>query len=270
MGGACQFFCSDVSLVLLSDPRRGFGLLHRLDANSSGLVLGAQTHMAYYHLQWQLDSLRIGREYVVLCHGFVPPGIGWINARLKQVEGNQSVVASDGRPSMTELKVQAHLCQEGRQYSLLAMSIRTGRSHQIRAHLQFIGHPAVCDSKYSNAQTFEYDKTWCPHNFVHRCRLSFADCFGGQHQATQPLSKGLQSVLASLEPANEWSAKGVQPWLDFDVMSFEECPDGGVHSRSKAAGSSNALLVLNTAQEKTIPTKESQPRRNLCWSLCIL
>merc|ERR1712157_480542 len=103
------------------------------------------------------------RDYIVLCHGCIPPEKRGINSKV------------GGKPSETYLKVLAHLVRQQQNYSLVAIRIRTGRMHQIRAHTEDIGHPTVCDGKYTAPQVFRADREWCPRNFLHRYRLLFRD-----------------------------------------------------------------------------------------------
>merc|ERR1712224_116028 len=97
-------------------------------------------------------------------------------------------VAPDGKPGATRVKVVGHFSRQPQAssasanlreqpllYSLLVLRLITGRSHQIRAHMQYLGHPVVCDAKYTDAATFAEDCRWCARNFLHRYRLAFAE-----------------------------------------------------------------------------------------------
>ena len=223
---------------ILKDSSHLHGFLHRLDVPSSGLILVAKAHEAFYHLMIQLHLGEIARDYIVLCHGWVAPSTRQIVASVlwSDSAGSSSpsrALASDlsgGKPSVTKTKVLAHLMREQQSYSLVAIRIQTGRRHQIRAHLAHVGHPVVCDPKYGRAareasrsaepgsaqsednestktwidegsgrNLAEADKIWCPRNFLHRYRLEFAHVHG--IRAIQaPLPEDLKQALLHLTP----------------------------------------------------------------------
>lgn len=112
------------------------------------------------------------------------------------------------------MKVVAHCYRGDEPFSLVAIRIRTGRRHQIRIHAAHLGHPTVCDGKYTPAATFARDKEWCERNFLHRYRLAFADGEGELREAMCPLPGDLLDALRALHPATRQSATAVQEWLE--------------------------------------------------------
>jgi len=209
-----QLACGKWAPILRDDLHR-HGLLHRLDANSSGLVLGALTFSRYYMLHMLLDSQLIDREYVVLLHGWVSPNVVLVNARVRRglLPGSASSLAVDGKPAMTRLKVLAHLrcgvpVGSGNALTLAAVRIITGRTHQIRAHMAYIGHPVVCDAKYTSRQTHGEDLRVHCHHFLHRYRVALAG-----RVATQVLPQALAATLARLVPVGAASEVAIGQWL---------------------------------------------------------
>ena len=91
-------------------------------------------------------------------------------------------VSDCGKPAYTEIATIAYLRRAARgtstageeRYSLVALKLHTGRTHQIRVHMLAIGHPLVCDAKYGTSH-FAADCTWCPRNFLHAFHLGFLD-----------------------------------------------------------------------------------------------
>ncbi|CAJ1441505.1 unnamed protein product [Effrenium voratum] len=122
------------------------GFVHRLDIPSSGLILSAKTHAAYYDLQLQLVSGSILRDYLVLCHGCVSFQRHKVSARLSLIQ-NTTRAGGQGEPSRTLLKLMSYLSHGSDSFSLLLARILTGRRHQIRSHFAFLGHPSLCDSR---------------------------------------------------------------------------------------------------------------------------
>lgn len=196
------------------------GILHRLDIPSSGLILAAKTYEAFYDLRIQLSAGMIVREYIVLCHGWIPPELTEIRERVDKVIGPgggslPGKVDKMGKPSLTNLKVIARLTRkpDGQRLSLAAIRIGTGRRHQIRVHMSFFGHPIVCDGKYTGTETFLSDMEWCPRNFLHRYRLAFEDTAGNLREITAKMPSDLTEVLSQLEANDGVSAEAVEAWL---------------------------------------------------------
>jgi len=100
----------------------------------------------------------------------------------------------------------------GEAYSLVAIRIVTGRRHQIRVHTAHIGHPTVCDGRYTAKPTFLSDRQWCPRNFLHRHRLAFRDGKGKMREAIAPLPLDLMGPLRTLSPKDKNSAKELKVW----------------------------------------------------------
>lgn len=181
-----------------------FGIVHRLDRVSSGLLLVGKTFKGYHALGWQLNSNKIEREYVVLVHGWVDVGLRLIDEKVLHVhaEGQkESTVTEQGKPSKTHLTTLGHYRlshDESEKLTLTLIQIVTGRRHQIRTHLAHVGHPTVTDGKYMSREPFIRDKQWCCRNFLHRHRLGFCDSSGVLHAAVAPLPADLRSALTYL------------------------------------------------------------------------
>ena len=113
------------------DPDHGFGILHRLDVPSSGLVLVATTYKAYYDLKLQLNVGTLSRDYVVLCHGWMSPELREISARVYWIKDSSlpSKIQREGKPARTCLKVLAHAWRGIGKSSLVSVRIVTGRRH---------------------------------------------------------------------------------------------------------------------------------------------
>ncbi|CAE8719653.1 unnamed protein product, partial [Polarella glacialis] len=156
--------------AIMHDEEHQCGFLHRLDVPSSGLVLVDKTYEAYYDLNVQLNAGEIARDYVILCHGWVRPCLKDIKAKVYWRGLLPASAGDQGKPSLTRLKVTAHARHSSTVLSLVVVRITTGRRHQIRSHFSHLGHPTVCDGKYTAEATFRSGQDICTRNVLHRYR----------------------------------------------------------------------------------------------------
>jgi len=207
-------------LPILGDARRHYGFMHRLDVPNSGLILVAATYEAYYDLELQLNSGDMAREYLALCHGWMPPQRHEISAPVSWVGGPgdrrpTAVHPWRGKPSRTRLKVMAlALAPGGVACGLLAVRIVTGRRHQIRAHAAYCGQAMVGDAKYASSASASADALWCPNGgFLHRHRLAFYDGKGERRSVSAPLPGKLAGALRQVAPRDGPSGRALERCL---------------------------------------------------------
>ncbi|CAE8635581.1 unnamed protein product [Polarella glacialis] len=202
---------------IISDRSFQCGFMHRLDVPSSGLLLVAKSYQAFYDLELQLHSGSLVRDYLVLVHGWLAPSRECIEAAVLQPVHDRAlsrVSSRGGRPSKTNLKVLAHARHASEGATLVALRIVTGRRHQIRAHMSFIGHPIVSDGKYMSAFNSWNDCEWCSRTFLHRYRLAFSDSRGNMREAAQALPPTLWTAATQLTPRNDESSLVLAKWLE--------------------------------------------------------
>lgn len=122
------------------------GIVHRLDKNTSGLLVVAKHAVSLNRLQQQLSSRTMGREYIALVHGCPKSVRGTINAPIGRHPNRRKemAVVAGGRAATTHFEVQECLDV----YAALACKLETGRTHQIRVHLAYLGYPVVGDDVY--------------------------------------------------------------------------------------------------------------------------
>jgi len=158
------------------------GLVHRLDKETSGLLLIAKNLKAFENLQSQFKERLVEKKYLALVHGEVKPEKGTIQAAITRNPFNRQKfgVFLSGKPAKTEYSrlefIKSEFKVKGKdlgKFSLLELTPKTGRTHQIRVHLKFLGYPLVSDQKYAGRKTFKLDLLWCPRHFLHACFLSF-------------------------------------------------------------------------------------------------
>lgn len=134
-----------VTWSLLGGDERA-GIVHRLDRDTSGLLVVAKTEVAHRHLAAQLQRRSLGRTYWALVHGGFAEASGRIEAPIGRDlhDRKQMAVADRGREAVTDFVVVARHARS----TELEVELRTGRTHQIRVHLGYIGHPVAGDPVY--------------------------------------------------------------------------------------------------------------------------
>lgn len=151
------------------------GIVHRLDKETSGILLVAKTKEAFENLQSQFKERKVKKAYTALAHGRVKPDSGEINAPVGRLPWRRDRfgVLAGGREAETRYKVIRYKVIRGEEYTLLELKPKTGRTHQIRIHLKYIGHPVVGDEFYAGRKTAREDRTRCPRLFLHASSISF-------------------------------------------------------------------------------------------------
>jgi 23S rRNA pseudouridine1911/1915/1917 synthase len=148
------------------DPDRP-GVVHRLDRDTSGLLVLARTPESHAALQEALQERRILREYLALVEGRPAARRGTIDAPLgrdRRVRTRMSTNTDDPREAVTHFEVERNLPSS----TLLRVRLETGRTHQVRAHLQAIGHPVAGDPEYGRPRLYGLER-----QFLHAARLAF-------------------------------------------------------------------------------------------------
>jgi 23S rRNA pseudouridine1911/1915/1917 synthase len=182
-------------LAAVGEPDRP-GIVHRLDAGSSGLLVVARTPAAAASLIGQFAAHTATRRYVALvwhhpdaAHGFIDAPIG-----RDPVDPTRMAVVAVGRPARTEYEV-IELLQAPADVALLSCRLETGRTHQIRVHLAAVGHPLVGDPTYGARRT----TLGLARPFLHAAELSFDHPDAGQRVTFHSeLPADLANLLAAI------------------------------------------------------------------------
>jgi 23S rRNA pseudouridine1911/1915/1917 synthase len=178
----------------VGDPMRP-GIVHRLDRDTSGLLLVARSIRAYDALVAQLAAHEIDRRYVALVWGHLAAPRGLVDAPIGRSQSRRTrmAVRDEGKPARTEYSVTETFAQPAA--SLLECRLETGRTHQIRVHLAAIGHPVVGDATYGGMR----DSISIARPFLHAAALGFTHPFtGAPLQFEDPLPDELAKVLVAL------------------------------------------------------------------------
>jgi 23S rRNA pseudouridine1911/1915/1917 synthase len=172
------------------------GIVHRLDRDTSGLIMIARTDRAQASLMGQLKARRVKKTYLALVLGNVGAAVGRIEAPIGRDPKHRTrmAVVPDGRPSVTGYRVRERF--DG--WTLLELDLVTGRTHQIRVHLDAIGHPVAGDPVYGTG-TSRRGPDGLGRLFLHAWRLELnAPSDGHLIRATAPLPPELEGVLVKL------------------------------------------------------------------------
>lgn len=129
------------------------GIVHRIDKDTSGLLMVAKNDIAHRGLVEQLTDKSVKRKYTALVHGNIPHDYGTIDAPIGRNEKDrQSMdVVDNGKEAVTHFNVLEHF----NDYTLIECQLETGRTHQIRVHMKYIGFPLVGDPKYGPRKTLD-------------------------------------------------------------------------------------------------------------------
>lgn len=130
------------------------GIVHRLDKDTSGLMLVAKTNKVHELLSDDFKNKRVYREYYALLIGKFPSDTAHIDAPIgrSKTNFNKQEVRSDGKPARTNLKV----LKRYKDYTLVSLVLETGRTHQIRVHTSYIGYPIYNDPVYVNKKATDF------------------------------------------------------------------------------------------------------------------
>ena len=131
------------------------GIVHRIDKDTSGLLMVAKNDMAHEHLVNQLVDKSVTRKYTAIVHGLIPHEYGTIDAPIgRDPKDRQSMaVVDNGKQAVTHFKV----LDRYKDFSLVECELETGRTHQIRVHMKYIGFPLAGDPKYGPRKTLSIE-----------------------------------------------------------------------------------------------------------------
>jgi 23S rRNA pseudouridine955/2504/2580 synthase/23S rRNA pseudouridine1911/1915/1917 synthase len=190
-------------------------VVHRLDRDTSGVICMAKNEATHRYLSTLFQEHDVLKLYAGLVNGRVVPEEGRIEAPIAEhpaVKGKM-ITAKKGKPSITDYRV----VEQWPLYSLLQFQIHTGRTHQIRVHMQSIGHSIVCDELYGDGKPFllssikrkyklsdkeEEERPLLGRLALHAYRLGFVKKDGQEIIAEAPLPKDMAACVNQL---NKWA-----------------------------------------------------------------
>lgn len=182
------------------------GIAHRLDKETSGIILVAKTVESFVGLQAQFKQRTVEKTYVALAHGRFTESKGEINVPVGRLPWNRKHfgVLSGGREALTHFEVLGeYIWVHGKEKEILTfvrLFPKTGRTHQIRVHLKYINHPIFGDYLYAGRKTARDDRHVLSRVFLHASSISFDHPITGKKLFFEaPLPPELQQVLDMCE-----------------------------------------------------------------------
>ena len=178
------------------------GIVHRLDKETSGVILVAKSDAALQDLQQQFKKRQVRKRYLALVEGHIQPPEALVDAPIGRDPKDRKKMAVirpysgyRKRRARTRYRLLERYRAEEGEFSLVACFPRTGRTHQIRVHLAFVGYPIVGDSLYGRRQ----QRLALDRHFLHAAALSFRHPISGEEMSLKaPLPDSLQELLGHL------------------------------------------------------------------------
>lgn len=170
------------------------GIVHRIDKETSGILLIAKTPEAFAQLQRQFKERVIHKTYLAIVHGDMVPDVGEIRAPVGRLPWNRERfgIVPGGKEAVTKFKVLQHM----KDLSFVELYPETGRTHQIRVHLKYINHPIVGDYLYAGRKTARDDRTLAPRVMLHAWKLTCTHPATGEMLAIEaPIPDDMRRII---------------------------------------------------------------------------
>ncbi|MCL6096100.1 MAG: RluA family pseudouridine synthase [Patescibacteria group bacterium] len=187
-----------------SDFYKRSGIVHRLDKETSGILIVAKTPQAFISLQKQFKERVIKKTYLALVHGKVVPEIGEISVPVGRLPWDRKKfgVLAGGREAVTRYRVISNFKfqisnKKNEEVSLLELYPETGRTHQIRVHLKYFNHPIFADFLYAGRKTSRDDRKILGRVFLHAHKIAFTHPVTDKRIVLEsPLPEELQKIIS--------------------------------------------------------------------------
>lgn len=179
------------------------GIVHRLDKETSGLLLVAKNEESFTKLQKQFKNRLVSKTYIALVHDKLILKKAKVEAPIGRLPWNKMRfgVVPGGKDAFTEYVVVDYYNKGYNNYTLVEVFPKTGRTHQIRVHFKYLGHPIVSDELYAGRKVAIADRLWCPRLFLHAGALEFDHPKKEKRiKVRSKLPEDLEKALKSLTP----------------------------------------------------------------------
>lgn len=151
------------------------GIVHRIDKETSGVLIIAKTPEAFANLQNQFKKRKVHKKYIAKVYGKFPEGEIIVDAPIGRSPRNRGkfAVVEDGKEAQTTFHLVKTYGEDGEEYSIVECEPKTGRTHQIRVHLTALGHPVVGDKLYSGKKRIKRDSELFDRQNLHAQYIEF-------------------------------------------------------------------------------------------------
>lgn len=174
------------------------GIVHRLDKDTSGLLIVAKNDKAHIEMSEQIKNRKVNKTYIALVRGIIAEDNATINMPIARStkDRKKMQVSKNGKEAITHFKVLNRYTTSKASYTLLEIKIDTGRTHQIRVHMAQIGHPVIGDYVYSNGKNEFKIEGQC----LHAKKLEFKHPITKKEMCVEaPIPKYFEDVIKKLE-----------------------------------------------------------------------
>jgi 23S rRNA pseudouridine1911/1915/1917 synthase len=178
------------------------GIVHRIDKETSGILLIAKTPTAFIELQRQFKERGVHKTYLAIVHGTLVPDTGEIRAPVARLPWNRERfgIVPGGKESVTNYTVVRHFerleKKQAVKFSVVELNPETGRTHQIRVHLKYINHPILGDYLYAGRKTARDDRTWAKRVMLHAWKLTCTHPVTGKTLAIEaPIPDDMSEII---------------------------------------------------------------------------
>jgi 23S rRNA pseudouridine1911/1915/1917 synthase len=193
------------ALVSVGEDASRPGIVHRLDRDTSGVLVIAKTQEVFQKLKQAFQERQVQKTYLALVHGHLREHSGQVTASLMRLPGDlkrrtidperfSGALPGNTRSALTQYQVLTRY----ESYDLVVLTPKTGRTHQIRAHMAYLGHPVVGDQLYAFKESKKHTPFEVQRQLLHAARLAFT-LDGKEYQFSSPLPVDFRRVLESLD-----------------------------------------------------------------------
>lgn len=182
------------------------GIVHRLDKETSGLMVVAKNDTAHRNLASEFSRRRVRKTYIALVHGWLTKDRGTVSSAISRDIIRRTRMTTrrrNGRPAVTHYEVKRRIESRFGKFTLVRLEIETGRTHQIRVHMASLGHAVVGDTLYGAPRELvgkARDSISLARNFLHAAELEFTHPKGGHLlRFLRPIPEELEKFLSALD-----------------------------------------------------------------------
>ncbi len=193
------------------------GIVHRIDKETSGILLIAKTSESFVELQRQFKERIVKKTYLAIVHGELKPEKGEIRAPVGRLPWNRERfgIVPGGKESVTRYTVRKLFTKDGTPFSFVELYPETGRTHQIRVHMKYLNHPLLGDYLYAGRKTSRNDRTWATRVMLHAWKLvCMHPTTGVAIEIIAPIPDDISSICNACHPELVSGSTGIsEDWM---------------------------------------------------------